>query len=266
MEGNKDICKKDIQRRRMKKSNVITLITIIAVIAVAGVFFGVNYLLDAYAKYQRATQFGNQSGNQAVSPAYGLIMATMESPEESGVCGEDLEWYYKDEVLVITGTGKMNEYIYSAGSAPWNSLWNQIGLFILDEGVSSIGGAAFKDCGSMTEIVLPSSLTDIGESAFSGCGGLTQIELPVGVTGIGKSAFEGCSSLKEINIPDSVTRIGDEAFRGCSWLPDTIISIDDYAFSGCSDMTIYYSGNARDSYIDWNSSEWSRKNIVWVRQ
>ncbi len=36
----------------MKKDKVITLITIIAVIAVAGVFIGVHYLMDAYAKYQ----------------------------------------------------------------------------------------------------------------------------------------------------------------------------------------------------------------------
>lgn len=50
-----------VKEHRMKKNKVISLITIIAVIAVAGVFFGVNYLLDAYAKYQRATQSGNQA-------------------------------------------------------------------------------------------------------------------------------------------------------------------------------------------------------------
>lgn len=51
--------------RRMKKNKVITLISIIVVIAIAAVFFGVNYLLDAYAKYQRTTQSGNQTATGA---------------------------------------------------------------------------------------------------------------------------------------------------------------------------------------------------------
>ena len=108
---------KEYKGVRMKKNKVITLITIIAVIAIAAVFLGVNYLMDAYARYQREEQLAAASGNQAAGgqqfPAYvqNLIRNTMEAPEEHGICGENLEWYYKDEVLVITGTGKMDEYI-----------------------------------------------------------------------------------------------------------------------------------------------------------
>ena len=202
----------------MKKNKVITLITVIAVIAIAAIFFGVNHLMNFYVDQQRATQSGNQaaSGQQPVSQAHSLIMATMDSPEENGVCGEHLEWYYKDEVLVITGTGKMDEYIYSAGSAPWDGLRNQIGCAILDEGVTSIGGAAFKDCRSMTEIVLPSSLTYIDDRVFFGCSNLLQIELPDSVTSIGDYAFSGCSSLRDIMLPDGVMSIGESAFEGCS--------------------------------------------------
>ena len=198
----------------MKKKKVIILIIIIAVIAIAAVSFGVHYLMDAYARYQREEQLTAASGNQASGgqqfPSYvqNLIRTTMDSPEESGICGEHLEWYYKDEVLVITGTGKMDEYIYSAGSAPWyDSLGNQIGCVILDEGVTSIGDAAFEGCGSLTEIFLPSSLTYIGERGFCNCSSLMQVSLPDGVTSIGESAFSGCSGLQEIILSDSLANL-----------------------------------------------------------
>ena len=48
-------------------------------------------------------------------------------------------------------------------------------------------------------------------------------------------------------------------------ISDSAMSIGDETFSGCSNMTIYYSGNALDSYIDGNSSDWSAQNIVWVK-
>ncbi|MDE6685804.1 MAG: hypothetical protein K2K17_00610 [Lachnospiraceae bacterium] len=112
----------------MKNNKVITLITIIAVIAIAVAFFGVNYLIDTYVNQQRATQSGNHAAaGKPVSPAQNLIRATMDSPKKSGVCGEHLEWYYKDGVLVITGTGEMDEYIYSESYAPWYfKAWDRI--------------------------------------------------------------------------------------------------------------------------------------------
>ncbi|MDE6744366.1 MAG: leucine-rich repeat domain-containing protein, partial [Lachnospiraceae bacterium] len=61
-------------------------------------------------------------------------------------------------------------------------------------------------------------------------------------------AFEWCGSLKEITIPNSV------------------ISIDEDVFLDCSDMTIYYSGDTLDAYIDSYSSDWEANNIVWVKQ
>ncbi|MDE6712850.1 MAG: leucine-rich repeat domain-containing protein, partial [Lachnospiraceae bacterium] len=219
----------------MKNNKVITMVTIIAVIAIAGAFFGVNYLIDAYMNQQTSVS------GQAVSPAYDMIMATKDSPEESGVCGEHLEWYYKAGVLVITGTGEMNEYLPSAGIVPWDGLKSQIELVILDEGVTCIGGAAFQDCVNMTEIVLPSSLAYIDDNAFFGCSSLLQIELPDGVNGIGESVFEDCSSLRNIVIPDGVTSIGDRAFSYCSELrkiilPDSVTGIDKATFLGCINL------------------------------
>ena len=61
-------------------------------------------------------------------------------------------------------------------------------------------------------------VTRIGNMAFKNCGSLTSVIIGNNVTRIGNWAFEGCHSLTNVTIPDSVTRIGSVAFRGCSSL------------------------------------------------
>ena len=61
-------------------------------------------------------------------------------------------------------------------------------------------------------------VTRIGNMAFKNCGSLTSVIIGNNVTSIGNWAFEGCHSLTNVTIPDSVTRIGSVAFRGCSSL------------------------------------------------
>lgn len=55
-----------------------------------------------------------------------------------------------------------------------------------------IGKYAFRDCKSLTSVIIPSSVTEIREYAF-----------------------DGCISLKNVNIPSSVTEIGCGAFICC---------------------------------------------------
>ena len=56
---------------------------------------------------------------------------------------------------------------------------------------------------------------------FLGCGSLSEIVIPSSVTSIGDSAFSCCDSLPEIVIPSSVTSIGDSAFYDCKF-PDNL--------------------------------------------
>ncbi len=81
-----------------------------------------------------------------------------------------------------------------------------------DGSVTSIAGAAFRNCTGLTSVTIPDSVTSIGDSAFEKCTGLTSITIPNSVTSIGSDAFEGCTGLTSVTIPDSVTRIGSSAF------------------------------------------------------
>ncbi|MBQ9372485.1 MAG: leucine-rich repeat domain-containing protein [Thermoguttaceae bacterium] len=114
---------------------------------------------------------------------------------------------------------------------------------------SSIGGKsvvkiddfAFKDCSSLTNVVIPNSVQSIGDSVFSNCSSLTSVVIPNSVQSIGDSVFWGCSSLTSVVIPDSVQTIGSWAFSWCASLtsvviPDGVQSIGRCAFWSCSSL------------------------------
>ena len=162
----------------------------------------------------------------------------------TGKCGDNLTWKIdNDEVLTISGTGRIPDYNDSSSggnnTAPWYGYAYQIKKVVLGSGVQNIGNDAFADCYGMTDITIPDGVTSIGDSAFDGCSALTEISIPGTVSSIGDSVFSGCSALTEISIPDTVSSIGDSAFSRCSALteisiPSTVSSIGSYAFSGCA--------------------------------
>ena len=108
--------------------------------------------------------------------------------------------------------------------------------------VKAIGGDAFKDCTSLSSVVIPNGVESIGPMAFFGCTGLTSVVIPDSVTVICAYAFYGCSNLTSITIPDSVTDIGGSAFFDCSSLasvtiPDSVTTIRGSTFAYCTSLT-----------------------------
>ncbi len=165
---------------------------------------------------------------------------------DSGTCGENLTWTLdKDGLLIISGTGEMDDYSQSSEAPlydyPWYDYNSSIKACVIESDVTSIGSSAFAECRSLTSITIPDSVTSIGAGAFLGCTGLTSITIPVGVTSINGSVFEGCTGLTSITMPDSVIYILAYAFESCTSLtsitiPDSVTSISSWTFNNCTSL------------------------------
>ena len=90
-------------------------------------------------------------------------------------------------------------------------------VYIIPDGITSIGNYAFFNCMNLVSVIMPDSVTSIGEWAFYNCE-ITSIVIPYSVTSIGKDAFAGCTSLVSVTISDSVTSIDNAAFYSCTSL------------------------------------------------
>lgn len=133
-------------------------------------------------------------------------------------------------------------------------------VFEILDGTLTIGVEAFKDCKSVTKVVLPKELIHIDADAFLNCtalkeaefkgdfGGWTKIHfvndyssplayadklhidqahdeitIPDGVTAIPANTFRN-THIKTIHIPASVTKIGDNAFADCDQLATVTVA------------------------------------------
>ena len=127
------------------------------------------------------------------------------------------------------------------------------GAYSVKEGTRIICDRAFLGCGSLSEIVIPSSVTSIGDLEFYGCGSLSEIVIPSSVTSIGYKAFCGCSSLKYISIPKSVIGLNGNPFA--EWkgklecLSPNFVYEDDILFNKDKSRIISFRNQNIKSYV-----------------
>lgn len=192
-----------------------------------------------------------------------LDSITPETAEAKGVCGADLTWYYQDGVLVIKGTGEMTDYDSLSRNAPWNEFKDKIGWIIVEEGITSIGSWSLNRMSALSKISLPESLRVINDGGLSDCNNLSNIELPQGLEVMGAYSVSS-DSMDSITIPSSVKEMGSNAvdckkiiFEGDA--PEMPVfgygNVDNpdgfYLMNiGEADITIIYSGNGFDEYIE----------------
>ena len=159
-----------------------------------------------------------------------------------GSCGENITWTLDDAgVLTLSGTGAMNDYIYST-QVPWYHNRDSVKRIIISDGITTIGDRAFYYCENLVDVTIPDSVIKFGTYAFANCGSnISYIDIPDGVISIGKHAFSSCTSLNNIVIPEGVTVISDGMFYNCYSLteidiPSGVTSIGAEAFSNCTSL------------------------------
>ena len=152
-------------------------------------------------------------------------------------------------------------YIFGASASSDNSSYVPSSLkTVVITGGTSIGGSAFHDCSSLTNITIPDSVTSIGNSAFYSCSSLTSVTIPDSVTSIDDFAFGICSSLTSITIPNSVTSIGIFVFEKCTNLKQLILFPSKPPTLGSNVIptttTIYVQQSSKEAYktaTNWKS-------------
>ena len=165
--------------------------------------------------------------------------------DDSGSCGDNLNWTYVESTgaLTITGSGAMTNYD-RIGDAPWWIYFGDITSISLPEGMTTIGKNAFCSCNnaSLTTIIIPSTVTSIGQASFNGCTKLTNMSFPEGLLTIPQDAFGACYALASVSFPSTLNTIGLNAFGGCRSLtsieiPEAVDVISSKAFRGCTGLT-----------------------------
>ena len=159
---------------------------------------------------------------------------------QNGICGDGVKWSVDNNILRIFGEGDISDYrSYTIEDDYWNGFYytsrkvfkyekppfpKNIKEIIIEDGIKSVGAAAFKNYSDVKKITLPDSLELINEEAFYGCSSLEEIEIPCNVK---SAAFANCQSLQTITIKEGVSTIeGNQdlyeglngAFDNCSAL------------------------------------------------
>ncbi len=164
------------------------------------------------------------------------------------------------------------------------------GPYTIPASVVDIGGNAFANVITLTNIAIPDTVTNLEPYAFAnqnvhsisiGQGitsignhvfyqnqTLVSITLPNSVTSIGDYAFKDCPALRKINLPNSITNLGTYAFGGDTSLPNIIIpnhlaTIKAGALSACQSFTSITIPDSVTAIEDWAfAGDFALTNVI----
>ncbi len=172
----------------------------------------------------------------------------------SGTCGDNAEWSLgSDGKLVISGSGEMYDYAVKSvlptisTTAPWDAYKDVIKEVSVEDGITSVGAAAFYGCEYIEEVELADSVKEIGNIAFYGCKKLAAVKGAKGLVTIGNSAFAR-TSITEFTVAKTVTSIGTNVFDETAKLASikveegnaNYVSVDGVLFTADKETLIKY--------------------------
>ena len=131
----------------------------------------------------------------------------------------DASFYGSVNLTSITVAAGNNRYtnengiLYSKDKTWLVAYPSASGNITILEGVTVIGGAAFRSCKNLTGVIIPASVTGIDYHAFIDCTNIPSITIPATVENMGGAVFEGWTSSQTIYIEG----YADEAAADAAW-------------------------------------------------
>lgn len=190
--------------------------------------------------------YGRLSQNISYVGAYAFYdsdidVATLDFTKLKSCGAYAFRYCYGDNVTEVNLSSYEGEI--PEGAFSYNS--NGFKKFILGNGVTGIGKAAFKYVNSLTSITFNNELETIANDSFSNCTALTTVNCPSNLKTIGSNAFYYCSSLKSISLNSGLTQIGENAFASSPLqakivIPKSVTLIQLAAFLSCSNVKQIY--------------------------
>ena len=196
------------------------------------------------------------------------VVPSSAASTRSGKCGKDLTYNFNGATgeLVISGTGPMYDYTfddkqyilemrlfegeeYVVTFPEWYDIRNEIKTIVIEDGVTSVGIAAFQYTENLTEVKFPKNSIRLEYYSFYGTG-LKNLVIPETVKTIGARAF-GESALESVTLPKNFNSIGCSAtyfdytytwFYSCKKLHTVVIPKGEKKldipglFDGCSSL------------------------------
>ena len=123
---------------------------------------------------------------------WGKFHSVSPIPNPTWACGVNVNCSFNAGIFKVSGTGRMTDYLPAAGTpalmksaseispattAPWASYKPYITSIIIEDGVTSIGNAAFEGSDNLTSVKIGSNVTSIGAFAFQNCANIDSIQI-----------------------------------------------------------------------------------------
>lgn len=137
---------------------------------------------------------------------------TLDRSAASGTCGDGLSWAFEDGVLVISGSGEMED------GDPWAAHKNRIKRVVFTGGVTKVGAKSFYEYHFLESVDFGDALVEIGPQAFYGCTELTVIHLPATFRTFGAECFRECVMLQKVYCEGGMPRFNSS----CLWCGDYV--------------------------------------------